>query len=269
MCLSAFDIATHDAYGNLLGLPVYKTYGPEYLARDLAAYLEPAEGSAVSFEGKYPCDYLNEETLVSVPAWHSVGAGDPLNDTELTGEEPDDAYPKTLEGWIQRDRLNCLKIKLSGADYEHDYRRIVAIGEIAERYNCDWLCADFNCTVSEPAFITGILERLIVESPATFHRILYVEQPFPYDMEVSPRDVRAVSALKPLFMDESAHDWKLVREGRSRGWTGVALKTCKTQTNAILMQAWAKAHGMPIMVQDLTNPMLAQIPHLLLAANSG
>jgi hypothetical protein len=70
-------------------------------------------------------------------------------------------------------------------------------------------------------------------------------------------------------MDESAHDWKLVRLGRSLGWTGVALKTCKTQTGAILSLCWAKAHGMTLMVQDLTNPMLAQIPHVLLAASAG
>jgi hypothetical protein len=32
---------------------------------------------------------------------------------------------------------------------------------------------------------------------------------------------------------------------------------------------WAKEHGMTLMVQDLTNPMLAQIPHVLLAAHAG
>ncbi len=70
-------------------------------------------------------------------------------------------------------------------------------------------------------------------------------------------------------MDESAHDWQLVRLGRSLGWTGVALKTCKTQTGALLSLCWAKAHGMTLMVQDLTNPMLAQVPHVLLAAHAG
>ncbi|MCC6235532.1 MAG: hypothetical protein IT580_23050, partial [Verrucomicrobiales bacterium] len=57
--------------------------------------------------------------------------------------------------------------------------------------------------------------------------------------------------------------------GRQLGWTGVALKTCKTQSGALLSLAWARAHGMELMVQDLTNPMLAQIPHLLLAAHAG
>jgi hypothetical protein len=69
-------------------------------------------------------------------------------------------------------------------------------------------------------------------------------------------------------MDESAHDWRQVRLGRRLGWTGVALKTCKTQTGALLSLCWAKAHGMSLMVQDLTNPMLAQVPHVLLAAHT-
>ena len=114
-----------------------------------------------------------------------------------------------------------------------------------------------------------ILDRLQLEHPRFYGMILYVEQPFPYELETNRIDVHSVSARKPLFMDESAHDWELVRLGRSLGWTGVALKTCKTQTGALLSLCWAKAHGMTLMVQDLTNPMLAQVPHCLLAAYAG
>jgi len=99
--------------------------------------------------------------------------------------------------------------------------------------------------------------------------LLYVEQPFPYDLEHNQIDVHSVSQRKPLFLDESAHDWKFVALGRKLGWSGVALKTCKTQTGALLSLCWAKAHGMPLMVQDLTNAMLAQIPHVRLAAHAG
>ena len=70
-------------------------------------------------------------------------------------------------------------------------------------------------------------------------------------------------------MDESAHDWKLVKMGHELGWNGVALKVCKTMTGALLSACWAKEHGMLLMVQDLTNPMLATIPHVLLAAQVG
>jgi len=115
--------------------------------------------------------------------------------------------------------------------------------------------------------VNDILDRLRREQPQAYDRILYVEQPFPYDLESHRIDVHSISERKPLFLDESAHDWHLVRLGRELGWTGVALKTCKTLTGALLTACWAKAHGMSLMVQDLTNPMLAQIPHLLLAAN--
>src|SRR5687768_16235027 len=87
-------------------------------------------------------------------------------------------------------------------------------------------------------------------------------------MEASPIDVRSIAKRKPLLMDESADSWSHVALGRSLGWNGVALKTCKTQSGAILSLCWAKAHGMHLMVQDLTNPMLAQIPHVLLAAHA-
>ena len=60
-----------------------------------------------------------------------------------------------------------------------------------------------------------------------------------------------------------------MRLGRELGWTGVALKTCKTLTGALLSLCWARHHRMGLMVQDLTNPMLAQIPHVLLAAHAG
>jgi hypothetical protein len=70
-------------------------------------------------------------------------------------------------------------------------------------------------------------------------------------------------------MDESAHDWKFVKLGNSLGWNGVALKVCKTQTGALLSACWAKKNNMLLMVQDLTNPMLATVPHALLAAHIG
>ena len=57
--------------------------------------------------------------------------------------------------------------------------------------------------------------------------------------------------------------------GRDLGWNGVALKVCKTQTGALLSGCWAKEYGMQLMVQDLTNPMLATVPHVQLAAYIG
>jgi L-alanine-DL-glutamate epimerase-like enolase superfamily enzyme len=174
-----------------------------------------------------------------------------------------------LRDWITRDGLTCLKIKLRGNDLQWDHDRMVRVGKIALETGVPKLSADFNCTVNDPQYVCDILDRLQTEQAEIFNRLLYIEQPFPYDLEKNPIDVRAISKRKPLFLDESAHNWKLIRLGRELGWTGVALKTCKTQSGALLSGCWAKAHGMQIMVQDLSNPMLAQIPHVLLAAHVG
>ncbi len=268
VCCSAFDIAVHDAYGVLHGVPVYETYTADYMNNDLAAFLTPAEGSDVSFAGLYPQDFFVAPPS-KLPAWHLVGGMDLLDASELTGSEPDDGYPVLLPDWIERDGLTCLKVKLRGNDAAWDYDRLVKIGEIAVQKEALWLTTDFNCTVTDPAYVNDILDRLVEEHPRIYGMILYVEQPFPYDLEEHRIDVHSVSARKPLFMDESAHDWHLVKLGRTLGWTGVALKTCKTQTGALLSLCWAKAHGMTLMVQDLTNPMIAQVPHVLLAAHAG
>jgi len=262
VCCSAFDLALHEAFAIANDRPVFATFTRELMAHDLGKYL------GAKFAGVYPADHLVKPPQ-RIPAWHLVGGKDAVRRDELTGSEPNDGYPVLLEDWIRRDGLKCLKIKLVGNDAAWDYARLTEIGRLAIANNVDWLTTDFNCTVQEPAYVNDILDRLIREEPRIYGMILYVEQPFPYELEQHAIEVHSVSARKPLFMDESAHDWKMVKLGRELGWTGVALKTCKTQTGAILSACWAKAHGMTLMVQDLTNPMLAQIPHVLLAAHAG
>lgn len=265
VCLSAFDLALYDAFGKLHDVKAFECLDKSWLGdQDLSHFLEPAE----SFVGKYPADYLvaPEDQL---PVWHLVGGLDPIDESELTGDEPDDGYPVLLRDWIQRDGLDCLKIKLRGNDLEWDYDRLAAIGKIALEEGCTRLTTDFNCMVTDPDYVNQILDRLETAEPEIHARILYVEQPFPYDLEANQIDVHSVSERKPLFMDESAHDWRYVRLGLKLGWTGVALKTCKTMTGALLSLSWAKEHDMTLMVQDLTNPRLAQIPHFLLASYAG
>ena len=138
-----------------------------------------------------------------------MGGKDPIGPSELTGAEPDDGYPVLLRDWVARDGLKCLKVKLRGDDAAWDYDRLIKVGEIAVAGGVDWLTADFNCTVREPAYVNAILDRLILEHPRLYGMMLYVEQPFPYDLETHRIDVHSVSARKPLFMDESAHDWPL------------------------------------------------------------
>jgi L-alanine-DL-glutamate epimerase-like enolase superfamily enzyme len=269
VCNSLFDISLHDAYGVYHSISSWKIYTGEFMNHDLSWYYTKEFEN--KFKGKYPGDYLVPEEKISslIRVWHLVGAKDALDDTELTGDEPDDGYPVKLQDWIHRDGLKCLKIKLTGIDAAWDYNRIVKVGRIAIETGIEWLSADFNCTVTEPVYVCDILDRLRADEAAIFKMLLYVEQPFPYDIKAYPIDVHSVSGRKPLFMDESAHDWEHVKIGKDLGWNGVALKTCKTITGALLSLCWAKEAKLDLMVQDLTNPMFAQIPHVGLGSHAG
>jgi L-alanine-DL-glutamate epimerase-like enolase superfamily enzyme len=269
VCASPFDLALHDAYGVAHDVPTYSTYCKPWMDKDLSHYLQPAEDVRdVHFQGLFPVDFFRAAPETSLLAWHLVGGLDPLEAQDPGAGEVQDGYPSTLCEWIERDGLQALKVKLRGNDAAWDFERLKRVGSIGLARGVHLFTADFNCTVTDPAYVTDILAKLRAQEPALWEKLAYVEQPFPYDLEAHPIPVHTVSEMMPLFLDESAHDWTLVRLGRSLGWNGVALKTCKTQTGALLSLCWARAHGMQLMVQDLTNPMLAQITHALLAAHA-
>jgi hypothetical protein len=110
VCCSAFDTALHDAYGTLHEIPVYNTYNAEFMNADLSHFIAPAEGANVSFDGRYPADFLVSPRPDIMPAWHLIGGKDLIEESELDGTEPDDGYPVLLPDWIERDGLKCLTL---------------------------------------------------------------------------------------------------------------------------------------------------------------
>ncbi|MCF7949023.1 MAG: mandelate racemase/muconate lactonizing enzyme family protein [Spirochaetia bacterium] len=263
---SAFDIALHDAYGKVNERPVHGIYGSESLSHDLSYYLEGQTESPHRFRDLYPSEFLRSRPLDRLPVWHLVGGEDFLFPEEIPENARDDGYPLLLQEWIQRDGITCVKVKLLGQDYEWDMQRLIQVGKIALQHRVAWLSVDFNCTVNDPKYVVALLTKLMREYPRIFGMLLFVEQPFPAEIEVLSMDVHALSAIKPLLLDEGADHWTVLMPARRLGWSGVALKTCKTYTASILMASLAQSYGMPLMVQDLTNPMLAALSHTSFAA---
>ena len=128
----------------------------------------PAKDSNVSFTGQYPVSYLRKAPMNHLPAWHLVGGLDPLQSSDLSGSQPSDGHPVLLRDWIERDGLQCLKIKLRGNDATWDYQRVVGVAAIAIESGVRWLSADFNCTVRDPAYVIEILDRLLNEAPRAY-----------------------------------------------------------------------------------------------------
>jgi hypothetical protein len=75
-----------------------------------------------------------------------------------------------------------------------------------------------------------------------------------------------LSKLKPVILDESLTGFEEMDLALELGWSGVALKTCKCHTMALLTAARAAEARIPYTVQDLTNPGLALLHSVGLAS---
>ena len=251
---SAFDAAIHDAFGKAHGRNVYATYGPDLLPGDLSRYLGPG------FRGERLDRALLPKAQPRIPLFHSVGGLDPLEQKDV--EKPlGDGLPETLPEWIAYSGLVRIKIKLSGEDLAWDVNRTLAIDRIAaaaqaKRGVTDWsYCLDFNERCPDVAYVLECLRQVRAGSPAGFERILYVEQPTARDLKANRANVMHEAAkLRPVVIDESLTDLESLLLAREMGYTGVALKACKGQSQAMLMAAAARKYKMFVCVQDLTCP---------------
>lgn len=266
VCASPVDAALHDAFGHVNGISSYDGYGPEFMDHDLGYYLGPA------FAGKYPGQYLRPAFLPEIPIFHLVGGLDKLTKDEVDETDPDDGLPNSLDEWVARDGVYCLKVKLRGTDLAWDLDRTIAVYEIGRR-ELDkqgqpnlYMSADTNEQCESPDYIVEYLHRLKERSPEAFNAVLYIEQPTERDLTAHRFDMRGIAALKPVILDESLVDLESFDLAVELGWSGIALKTCKGHSADLLFVAKATELGMPYTVQDLTNPSLALIHSVGLAA---
>lgn len=268
LLLSVLDLATHDGYGKLHDRPSYETYTPEYMSRDLGALLE-GSSYASEFVLRYPRDYLVLGPQSRILAWHMVGKEDYLSPGEVAASAPRDGYPLSLEEWIERDGLQALKVKLGGESVKESLDRFLQVWRLAELNGVRLTSIDFNGTLSSLGELREFLSRLDAVAPEARRSICYVEEPCPLGACSGGEVIEANTGVPLLILDESVSSCRELEEAVAAGWRGVALKSCKGQSESLLMLALAKELGLRFTVQDLTNPMLAQLTHLLLGSRSG
>jgi len=264
---SPFDAAVHDAFGKVHGLNCYHTYGPEFMTHDLARYLAP------EFKGEYLSQYVLKEPKRRLPMYHLVGAVDPIVEADIK-RRINDGLPETLPEWINYNGLTHLKIKLNGNDLKWDVERVVHVdrvtAETPKRRGVEkWVYSlDFNERCPSVDYLLEFLHRLKEEAPAGFDRVQYIEQPTARDLKAHRTNTMHEAAkLRPVVIDESLTDLESLLLAREMGYTGVALKACKGQSQALLMAAAAQKYGMFLCVQDLTCPGASLVHSAGLAAH--
>ena len=251
---SPFEAAIHDAYGKALAASSYDVLSAEHVNHDLSHYLSK------EFAGEYLDRYTSRRPKPRMPLYHLVGALDPLTQGDVA-RPIGDGLPETLGEWILADGLTHLKIKLNGDDLAWDVNRVLAVesaaAEAQRSRNMDrWnYSLDFNEKCANVEYVLDFLGQIQERSPAAFARIQYIEQPTHRDLRANPENrMQRASAIKPVVIDESLIDLDSLLLAREMGYSGVALKSCKGHSEALLMGAAAQKYGMFLCVQDLTCP---------------
>lgn len=250
---SAFDAALHDAYGRVHGLNCFRTCTRDFLPEDLGHYL------GAEFNGLHLSDFVTREPKPSMPLYHLVGALDPVSPADVT-RPVGDGLPEHLGEWIERDGLTHLKIKLNGDDLQWDVDRVVAVHRVTEQAQRArgvtewWYSLDFNERCQNVNYLIDfMLLASIGMGQKGFDRIQYIEQPTARDLKAHPENkMHVVAKQKPIVIDESLLDLESLKLAMDMGYTGVAFKACKGQTQTLLLAAAAQKYGLFRCVQDLT-----------------
>ena len=252
---SPIDAAIYDAFGRANGINSYNGLDEDYVSSDLGYFLDN------SFSGKYLDQYTTRHPKPNMPLYHLIGALDPLTDADIENRL-NDGLPETLSEWILTDGLTHLKIKLNGDDLpQWDVERVLAIDRVTAQTQTrqgvtSWYySADFNETCQNVDYLLEFLNRIQEENEQAFHRLAYIEQPTDRDLKAHPENkMHKAAEIKPVVIDESLTDYDTLLLARDQGYSGVALKACKGQSQALLMGAAAQEFGMFLAVQDLTCP---------------
>ncbi len=263
---SPLDAAIHDAYGKTLGASAFDLLGKDYAGADLAGSLTE------EFAGEYLDRYTLRQPKARMALYHLVGALDPLTERDIQ-TRLDDGLPETLGEWIAADGLTHLKIKLAGDDLDWDIDRVASVERVAGEAQAARGCTlwhyslDFNERCPNVEYVLDFLAKLRQRSSAALDRVQYVEQPTHRDLRANPENrMHRAAEIKPVVIDESLVDLTSLLLAKEQGYSGVALKACKGQTEALLMGAAAQKYGMFLCIQDLTCPGASFLHSASLAA---
>ena len=246
VCASPFDAALHDAWGQALGRSAFRLYEEDLPIPAADGLFSDGAMAAIR-------RFLLPSPAPSVDGWYVVSGTDPL-----TGD---------FAGFVKDRGFRCFKLKTLGKDPDADARRTAEVFHAARTLGARTprLSADSNEGNPGAASVMAYLEALERMDPEAYAALEYLEQPTGRDIRTHAYDWHAVSARKPVLIDEGLMTADIFPDIISQGWGGIFLITCKGHSFNLIAGAWAHQRGLKIAVQDLTNPGLSAINSCLLA----
>ena len=228
--------ALFDGLGRALDLPHHELLRRNLGGIDLGDVHPELAGAA-------PADVLPPLPAGRLQVRHTVGPGDLLREADLAGgDAPDTAAPEPLEASVRRQGLRHFRIELEGLP-ESNGDRLESIAGILAEVDGLRVVLDGGETFADPADLHVLLDRL--ESGPEAGRRLYaaiawVEQPFPRAEALGPalgREVAALGARKPLYIDESNETLGAFKRAAGLGYAGTTCRIGNGLTKALANQA--------------------------------
>ena len=213
-----------------------------------------------------PADVLREAPMPRVGLRHTVGLGDAIASSKLSGDSgPDDGLPFTLEENIRAYGLRYFKIKLCG-DSAVDRQRLLEIASVIERTTDEYVrfTLDGNENYETVAQFreawTDLLQDQTIRAFAG-RCLLFVEQPVHRAnalCETIAEQLAAWSDAPPIVIDESDADLTSLPIALSLGYSGTSYKNCKGIMKGLLnlatiVAANRQGHNYILSAEDLGN----------------
>lgn len=128
--------------------------------------------------------------------------------------------------------------------------------------------ADFNEKCPNVEYVLDFLANIRDLSPPAFERVHYIEQPTHRNLKAYPENrMHRTAEIKPVVIDESLIDFEsLLLAQHEMGYSGVALKACKGQTEGAPHGGRGPKVRPVSLVQDLTCPGFSFLHSASLAA---
>ncbi|WP_210209839.1 enolase C-terminal domain-like protein [Pseudolabrys taiwanensis] len=246
------DRAVLDALGRIEGCSFYDAVGSNIAGID-PALLPNQLGDLAGFDISGFLARLRPAD--SIAARHTVGLVD-----VITGHpgRVGDGLPESLEEVVDTYGHTYFKLKVGG-NAAADLDRLIDIASVLDRLDRPYVASlDGNEQYNDLGALE-MLWRRMTETPALRRlvaSIAFIEQPITRSHALDS-DVSALSAIKPVIVDESDDGLDAFVRARARGYQGVSSKCCKGLYKSILNAArcahWNAGGGRYFMTgEDLT-----------------
>ena len=172
-----------------------------------------------------------------IAARHTVGLVDPIT-ADDAHDAVGDGLPETLEEVVSTYGHRWFKLKVAG-NVDADVARLLRIAQVLDRIDGGYRSTlDGNEQYDSIDGVQQLWQRMRDEPGLRrlCDSVIFIEQPIKRAAALA-QDVSALSAQKPVILDESDDSLDAFVRGRERGYLGVSSKTCKGLYKSILNRA--------------------------------